>query len=297
MSTASPKLCNVYRPYYYDRLAAGLDRDAMPVAFSHRVTGSSILARWLPAAFRNGLDTDAVEGAEGPYNFPNLLIDYVRQEPPPGLTTGWWRGVGPTHNAFMVEGFIDELAFIAKKDPVAYRRALLDKAPRARAVLDLAAEKAGWGKPMPCGGGRGVSVIFAFGTYIAQIAEVVVSDDGRVRVTRIICAIDCGRVVNPDTVKAQAEGGMIFGITAALHGQITLKNGRVDQANFDTYEMLRINEVPVVEVHLVASTEAPGGMGEPATAAIAPAVVNAIFAATEKRLRKLPVDSAQLRAT
>jgi isoquinoline 1-oxidoreductase beta subunit len=288
---------DVYRPYYYDRLAAGLDRDGMPVAFSHRVTGSSILARWLPAAFRNGLDTDAVEGAEGPYNFPNLLIDYVRQEPPPGLTTGWWRGVGPTHNAFMVEGFIDELAFIAKKDPVAYRRALLDKAPRARAVLDLAAEKAGWGKPMPRGGGRGVSVIFAFGTYIAQIAEVVVSDDGRVRVTRIICAIDCGRVVNPDTVKAQAEGGMIFGITAALHGQITLKNGRVEQANFDTYEMLRINEAPVVEVHLVASTEAPGGMGEPATAAIAPAVVNAIFAATEKRLRKLPVDSTQLRAT
>ena len=288
---------DVYRPYYYDRLAAGLDRDGVPVAFSHRVTGSSILARWLPAAFVNGLDTDAVEGADGPYSFPNLLIDYVRQEPPAGLTTGWWRGVGSTHNSFMVEGFIDELAAIAKKDPVAYRRALLDKAPRARAVLDLAAEKAGWGKPMPRGAGRGVSVIFGFGTYIAQIAEVVVSDDGRVRVTRVVCAVDCGRIVNPDTVKAQAEGGTIFGVTATLHGRITFKNGRVEQANFDTYEMLRMNEAPAVEVYLVASTEAPGGMGEPATAAIAPAIVNAIFGATGKRLRKLPVDGAQLRST
>jgi isoquinoline 1-oxidoreductase subunit beta len=288
---------DVYRPYYYDRLAAGLDASGMPVAFSHRVTGSSIMARWIPAFFRNGLDRDAVEGAGGPYNFPNLLIDYVRQEPPTGLTTGWWRGVGPTHNSFMVEGFIDELAVIAKKDPVAYRRALLDKAPRARAVLDLAAEKAGWGKPMPRGAGRGVSVIFAFGTYIAQIAEVVVSDDGRVGVTRVVCAVDCGRIVNPDTVKAQAEGGMIFGITAALHGEITLKDGRIEQANFDTYEMLRMNEAPAIEIHLIASTEAPGGMGEPATAAIAPAIVNAIFAATGKRLRKLPVDGTQLRST
>jgi isoquinoline 1-oxidoreductase subunit beta len=288
---------DVYRPYYYDRLEAGLDRDGMPVAFSHRVTGSSILARWLPAAFRNGLDTDAVEGANGPYSFSNLLVDYVRQEPPAGLTTGWWRGVGSTHNSFMVEGFVDELAVIAKKDPVAYRRALLDKAPRARAVLDLAAEKAGWGKPMPRGAGRGVSVIFAFGTYVAQIAEVVVSDDGGVRVTRVVCAVDCGRIVNPDTVKAQAEGGTIFGITATLHGQITLKNGRVEQANFDTYEMLRMNEAPSVEVHLVASTEAPGGMGEPATAAIAPAIVNAVFAATGKRLRKLPISGVQLKST
>jgi isoquinoline 1-oxidoreductase subunit beta len=288
---------DVYRPYYYDRLAAGLDASGMPVAFSHRVTGSSIMARWIPAFFRNGLDRDAVEGAGGPYHFPNLLIDYVRQEPPTGLTTGWWRGVGPTHNSFMVEGFIDELAVIAKKDPVAYRRALLDKAPRARAVLDLAAEKAGWGKPMPRGAGRGVSVIFAFGTYIAQIAEVVVSDDGRVGVKRVVCAVDCGRIVNPDTVKAQAEGGMIFGITAALHGEITLKDGRIEQANFDTYEMLRMNEAPAIEIHLIASTEAPGGMGEPATAAIAPAIVNAIFAATGKRLRKLPVDGAQLRST
>jgi isoquinoline 1-oxidoreductase beta subunit len=288
---------DVYRPYYFDRLAAGLDRDGLPVAFSHRVTGSSIMARWIPAFFSNGLDSDAVEGAEGAYNFPHMLVDYVRQEPPAGLTTGWWRGVGPTHNSFMVEGFIDELAAIANKDPVAYRRALLNEAPRARAVLDLAAEKAGWGKPTPHGAGRGVSVIFAFGTYIAQIADVTVSGDGRVRVTRVVCAVDCGSIVNPDTVKAQAEGGIIFGITAALHGEITLKNGRVEQANFDTYEMLRMNEAPVIEVHLVASAENPGGMGEPATAAIAPAVVNAIFAATGKRLRKLPISGAQLKST
>jgi isoquinoline 1-oxidoreductase beta subunit len=287
---------DVYRPYYYDRLSAGLDRDGMPVAFGHRVTGSSILARWLPPAFQNGLDSDAVEGAAGPYGFPNVLIDYVRQEPPAGLTTGWWRGVGSTHNSFMVEGFIDELAGVAKKDPVAYRRALLDKDPRARAVLDLAAEKAGWGNPMPAGKGRGVSLIFGFGTYVAQIAEVAVGKDGRVRVERVVCALDCGRIVNPDTVRAQAEGGSIFGITAALHGEITLKNGRVTQGNFDTYPMLRIDEAPAIEVYLVDSAEAPGGMGEPATAGIAPAVVNAVFAATGKRLRKLPIDSAALKS-
>jgi isoquinoline 1-oxidoreductase beta subunit len=287
---------DIYRPYYYDRLAAGLDQTGKPVAWSHRVTGSSILARWLPAGFQNGIDSDAVEGAAGPYDFPNLLIDYVRQEPPAGLTTGWWRGVGMTHNAFMVEGFIDELAAAAGKDPVAYRRALLDKAPRARAVLDLAAEKAGWGQPMAAGKGRGVSVIFGFGTYVAQVAEVAIGPDGRVRVERVVCAVDCGRKVNPDTVKAQAEGGTIFGITAALYGEITLANGRVTQTNFDTYQMLRIDEAPVIEVHLVDSTEAPGGMGEPATAAIAPAVVNAVFAATGKRLRKLPIDSARLKS-
>ena len=287
---------DVYRPYYYDRLAAGLDRDGMPVAFSHRVTGSSILARWFPPAFQNGLDSDAVEGAAGPYDFPNVLIDYVRQEPPAGLTTGWWRGVGSTHNSFMVEGFIDELAAAAKKDPVAYRRALLGKAPRARGVLDLAAEKAGWNKPMPAGKGRGISLIFGFGTYVAQVAEVAVGKDGRVRVERVVCAIDCGRIVNPDTVRAQAEGGAIFGITAALYGEITLKRGRVAQANFDTYQMLRIDEAPAIEVHLVDSAEAPGGMGEPATACIAPAIVNAVFNATGKRLRKLPIDSAQLRS-
>jgi isoquinoline 1-oxidoreductase beta subunit len=287
---------DIYRPYYYDRLAAALDRDGNPIAWSHRVAGSSILARWAPPAFKDGLDSDAVEGAAGPYSFPNVLIDYVRQEPPPGLTTGWWRGVGMTHNAFMVEGFVDELAVAANKDPVAYRRALLDKDPRARAVLDLAAEKAGWGKPLPAGKGRGVSVIFGFGSYIAQVAEVAIGKDGRVRVERVVCAVDCGRVVNPDTVKAQMQGGVIFGITGALYGEITLKDGRVQQGNFDSYPVLRIDEAPTLEVYIVDSAEAPGGMGEPGTAAIAPAMVNAVFAATGKRLRKLPIDVAQLRS-
>ncbi|MGH7260655.1 MAG: xanthine dehydrogenase family protein molybdopterin-binding subunit, partial [Nitrospiraceae bacterium] len=286
---------DIYRPYYYDRLAAGLDGEGMPITWSHRVTASSILARYLPPAFKDRLDPDAVEGAaELPYAFPNVLVDYVRQEPPPGIVTGWWRGVGPTHNIFMVESFIDELAAAAKKDPVEYRRALLGKSPRARAVLDLATEKAGWGQPLPEGQGRGVSVQHVFGSFLAQVAEVAVSKEGEVRVQLVVCAVDCGIIVNPDTVKAQMEGGIIFGITGALYGEITIKDGRVEQNNFHDYRILRINEAPVVEVYLVKSAEAPGGIGEPGTAAIAPAVTNAIFAATGKRIRKLPVKPDQL---
>ncbi len=285
---------DIYRPYYYDRLAAGLDEHGMPIAWSHRVTASSILARWLPLVFKDGLDPDAVEGAADlPYSLPNTLVDYVRQEPP-GVVTGWWRGVGPTHNTFVVESFIDELAAAAKKDPVEYRRALLGKAPRARAVLDLATGKAGWGQPLPQGRGRGVSVQHAFGSYLAQVAEVAVSKEGEVRVDRVVCAVDCGMTVNPDTVRAQMEGGIIFGITAALYGEITIKDGRVEQHNFNDYPILRINEAPAVEVHLLKSAEAPGGIGEPGTAAIAPAVTNAIFAATGKRVRKLPVKPNEL---
>jgi len=285
---------DIYRPYYYDRLAAGLDGQGMPIAWSHRVTASSILARWAPPAFKDGLDADAVEGAaELPYALPNVLVDYVRQEPP-GIVTGWWRGVGPTHNIFVVESFIDELAAAAHKDPVEYRRALLGKSPRARAVLYLATEKAAWGQPLPEGHGRGVSVQHAFGSYLAQVAEVAVSKEGEVRVQRVVCAVDCGMTVNPDTVKAQMEGGIIFGITAALFGEITIKDGRVEQHNFNDYRILRINEAPVVEVYLVKSTESPGGIGEPGTSAIAPAVTNAIFAATGKRVRKLPVKPDQL---
>ena len=286
---------DIYRPYYYDRLAAGLDGQGMPIAWSHRVTASSILARWLPPAFKDGLDPDAVEGAvELPYALPNVLVDYVRQEPP-GIVTGWWRGVGPTHNIFVVESFIDELAAAAHKDPAEYRRALLGKSPRARAVLDLATEKAAWGRPLPEGQGRGVSVQHAFGSYLAQVAEVAVSKEGEVRVQRVVCAVDCGICVNPDTVKAQMEGGIIFGITAALFEEITIKDGRVEQTNFNDYRILRINEAPVVEVHLLKSAESPGGIGEPGTSAIAPAVTNAIFAATGKRVRKLPVKTDELR--
>jgi len=287
---------DLYRPYYYDRLAAGLDEQGMPVAWTDRVTASSILARWLPAAFKNGFDRDAVEGAvKPPYTLPNIQVEYVRQEPP-GIPTAFWRGVGPTHNIFVVESFMDELAAAANKDPVDYRRALLDNSPRAKAVLELAAEKSGWGQKLPPGIGRGISVQFVFGSYMSQVAEVAVAKDGGVRVQRVVCAVDCGMVVNPDTVKAQIEGGIIFGITAALYGQITLKNGRVEQSNFDNYQMLRINEAPLVEVHIIKSTQAPGGIGEPGTAAVSPAVANAIFAATGKRIRKLPVDPGELRS-
>jgi len=220
----------------------------------------------------------------------------VRHEPP-GIPTAFWRGVGPTHNIYVVESFIDELANKAGKDPLEYRRALLGKSPRALAVMNLAAEKAGWGKPMPAGSGRGISVQFAFGSYVSQVAEVAVDKDGSLRVQRVVCAVDCGYTVNPDTVRAQMEGGIIFGITAVLYGQITLENGRVQQSNFHNYQMLRINQAPLVEVYLVASGESPGGIGEPGTAALAPAVLNAIHAATGKRLRKLPVDTAQLAST
>ncbi|TLY43514.1 MAG: xanthine dehydrogenase family protein molybdopterin-binding subunit [Nitrospirae bacterium] len=288
---------DMYRPYYYDRIAAGLDVQGRPIAWTHRVTASSLVARYVPALLKDGLDFDAVEGAaEPPYTFPNMLVDYMRQEPP-GIRTGWWRGVGPTHNIFVVESFIDELAAVTKQDPVQYRRALLGTSPRAKAVLDLAAEKAGWGQPLPEGHGRGVSVQFVFGSYVAQVAEVEVAKNGEVRVKRVVCAVDCGVVVNPDTVKAQMEGGIMFGLTAALFSEITVKDGRVEQSNFHNYRMLRINEAPVVEVYLVKSAEAPGGIGETGTAALAPALTNAIFAATGKRIRKLPVNRVDLRST
>jgi isoquinoline 1-oxidoreductase beta subunit len=286
---------DMYRPYFFDRMSAGLDDKGMPIAWNHRFAGSSIIARYLPPAFNKGLDPDTTEGAiDLVYALPNLHVEYLRVEPP-GIPTAFWRSVGPSHNVFVTESFIDELAVAAKQDPVTYRRALLDKAPRAKAVLDLAAEKAGWRQPLPERVGRGVSLQFVFATYMAQVAEVEVSKDGAVRVRRVVCAVDCGTVVNPDTVRAQIQSAVIFGITAALHGQITLKGGRVEQSNFHDYQMLRMNETPAIEVYIVNSTEPPGGMGECGTSAIVPAVTNAIFAATGKRLRKLPVDTAALK--
>jgi len=287
---------DMYRPYFFDRMSAGLDGKGRPVAWNHRFAGSSIIARWAPPFFTNGLDPDTTEGAINlVYALPNLHVEYLRVEPP-GIPTAFWRSVGPSHNVFVTESFIDELAAAAKQDPVAYRRPLLDKSPRAKAVLELAAEKAGWGQKLPKGVGRGVSVQFAFATYMAQVAEVEVSRDGAVRVRRVVCAVDCGTVVNPDTVQAQIQSAIIFGVTAALYGEITLKDGRVEQTNFDTYQILRMNEAPSVEVHIVQSFEPPGGMGEAGTSAIVPAVTNAIFAATGKRLRKLPIDSNQLKS-
>jgi isoquinoline 1-oxidoreductase subunit beta len=286
---------DMYRPYWFDRLSAGLDAKGMPIAWNNRFAGSSVIARWLPPGFNNGLDPDSTEGAiDLIYDLPNLHVEYVRVEPP-GIPTAFWRSVGPSHNVFVTESFMDELAAAAKQDPVAYRRALLDKSPRAKAALDLVAEKSGWGQALSDRAGRGVALQFVFGSYMAHVAEVEVAKDGAVRVRRVVCAVDCGTVVNPDTVRAQIESGIIFGITAALHGEITLKNGRVQQSNFDTYQMLRINEAPAIEVHIVQSSEPPGGMGECGTSLIVPAVANAIFAATGKRLRKMPVDTTALK--
>jgi len=288
---------DLYRPYWFDRISVGLDKTGKPVAWNNRFAGSSVIARWLPPGFNKGLDPDTTEGAiDLAYGIPNFHVEYVRVEPP-GIPTAFWRSVGPSHNVFVTESVIDELAAAAKQDPVEYRRALLGKSPRAKAVLDLAAAKAGWGQPLPKGSGRGVSLQFVFGSYLAQVAEVEVAKDGRVRVRRVVCAMDCGTVVNPDTVQAQLQSGTNFGVTAALYGEITLKDGRVEQTNFDTYQMLRLNEAPVIEVHIVQSSEPPGGMGETGTSGTVPAISNAIFAATGKRLRKMPVDPTLLKQT
>ena len=286
---------DMYRPYWFDRISAGLNEHGRPVAWKNRFAGSSVIARWLPPGFKDGLDPDSTEGAiDLVYDLPNFHVEFVRAEPL-GIPTAFWRSVGPSHNVFVTESFIDELAAAAKQDAVAYRRALLDKSPRARAVLDLAAEKAGWGQALPKGSGRGVSLQSAFGSYQAYVAEVEVSKQGTVRVRRVVCAVDCGTVVNPDTVEAQIQSGIMFGATAALYGEISLKSGRVEQSNFDTYQVLRMNEAPAIDVHIVKSSEPPGGMGETGTSAIVPAIANAIFAATGKRLRKMPIDARVLK--
>jgi isoquinoline 1-oxidoreductase beta subunit len=287
---------DMYRPYYYDRISAGLDADGKVVAWKHRIVGSSIVARFAPDAFKDGLDFDAVDGAiELPYDIANFHVDYVREEPP-GIPTAFWRGVGPTRNTYVVESFIDELAAAAKKDPLEFRRQLTEKSPRARHVLERAAAMSGWDTPLGPRKGRGISLMFAFNTYLAEVAEVSVADDGEVHVDRVVAVVDCGTVVNPDTVEAQIQSGIIFGLTATLWGEITLKNGRVEQTNFDTYRVLRINEAPKIEVEIVKSSADPGGIGEPGTSALAPAVLNAVYAATGVRLRKLPIKPQALKS-
>src|SRR5207253_160740 len=283
---------DVYRPYYYDRIAAGLDPRGTPVAWTHRIVGPAIIARYLPPVFKDGIDIDAVDGAvQLLYDIPAIQVEHVRHEEP-ALNTGFWRGVGVTHNNFVIESFIDELAAASRQDPVAFRRALLGKSPRATAVLDLAAKEAGWGKPLPRGHGRGVALLYSgWGTYLAQVADVEVTGSGDVRVHRIVCAVDCGRIVNPDIVTAQIQSSVVYGISGAPWGEVTLKNGRVEQSNFHNYRVLRMNESPPIEVHLVRNSEAPGGIGEPGTAVTAPALGNAIYAATGKRLRKLPLQA------
>lgn len=280
---------DMFRPYYFDRISAGLDANGKPVAWSHRIVGSSIMARFAPPLVKNGVDPDAVEvSAEPPYELPNLYVDYVRVEPR-DVPTAFWRGVGPTRGTFVVESFIDELAHLAQVDPVKYRLDLLGKTPRLKNALQIAVSKSDWGKPLAKGQGRGVSVMHAFGSFLAMVVDVTVNDQGEVKVDRVVSAVDCGMTVNPDTVIAQIQGGVIFGLTAVLYNEITIEHGRVQQTNFNDYRMLRINEAPAIEVHLIKSAEAPGGIGEPGTAAIGAALANAVFSATGKRIRKLPI--------
>jgi isoquinoline 1-oxidoreductase beta subunit len=276
-----------YRPASYARLTAGVDAEGWPVAWTGRVVCSSF------AGLNNGVDREAIAGlADVLYNIPSTYFEY--HEPGLSVPTNFWRSVGHSQNTFFSESFIDELAIAAKKDPVEYRRHLLAKQPRLLGVLELAAEKGGWGKPLPADRFRGVAVVNCFGSYNAQVAEVSVDKDKKVRVHRVVTAVDCGRVVNPAGIVQQMESAIVYGLSAALRGAITIDRGRVQQTNFHQYEPLRINEMPVVEVHIVPSTNASGGIGEVGTPAIAPAVTNAIFAATGRRVRRLPIRAEDL---
>ncbi len=287
-----------YRPFWYDRMSAGLDPGGNLMAWHHTIVGQSIMAGTFfeEGQIKKGVDPTSVEGAaEIPYEIPNLLVQL--HSPKTGVPVQWWRSVGHSHTGFVVESFIDEIAHSAVKDPYEFRRNLLANHPRHRGVLEMAAQKAGWGKPLAKGRARGIAMHESFGSFVAQVAEVSVSPGGEVRVHKVVCAVDCGRFVNPGIIEAQMESGIVFGLSAALYGAITFKNGRVEQDNFDTYPLLRIGEMPVVEVHIVKNAEAPGGIGEPGTPPIAPAVTNAIFAATGKRIRRLPIDTGALSGT
>ncbi len=285
-----------YRPMWFDRFAAGVDADGNPVAWTHTIVGQSILTGTAFEAFgvKDGVDSASVEGAADLlYGIPNLQVDL--HSPKIGVPVQWWRSVGHSHTGFSVESFFDEVAHLGGKDPYQLRRKLLSDQPRMLAVLDLAAQKADWGKALPHGVGRGIATHFSFDSYVAQVIEASVEKSGAVRVHRVVCAVDCGTVVNPDTVKAQMEGGIIFGLTAALKTEITLEKGRVKQSNFHNYPMVRMSEAPAsIEVHIVPSEERPTGVGEPSVPPVAPALANAIFAATGKRVRRLPIRPGDL---
>lgn len=289
-----------YRPPYHDHLVATLDAAGYPATWLHRDTSDSVTDRWSPSDMgKDGLDPDCVDAAiEPPYDLPYLKVEWVRHRLPLDLKIGWWRGVGPTHNLFPVESFLDELAHAAGKDPVAYRRALLAKNPRAKAVLELAAAKFGWDAP-PAGPriGRGVALGMPMATWICAMVEVEVTAQGRILLRRAVAAVDCGVVVNPDTIVAQVQGGLIFGWSAALFGEVTIDGGEIQQKNFNDYRVLRLNEVPPIEVYMVASTEVPTGIGEPPTAIAAPCLANAVFAATGVRVRSLPIARTSLAAS
>ena len=317
---------DIPRPMYYDRISAVLGSDGRPLWYEDHIAGASVLARWAPPAMgKDGMDDDLIEcGGLIPYGIPNLRVEWVRHDMPAGLIVGWWRGVGMTHNAFMVEGFIDELAAAGGKDPVelrrrllthnlfvvesfvdelahtvgldplTYRRSLLQNNPRTLALLNLAAEKIGWGQPLGARIGRGIALGEPFGSRVCLIVETEVTPQGELRLRRAVVALDCGVAINPSSVEAQIQGGVLFGLSAAMYSGITLKQGAIEQSNFHDYRTLRINETPLVEVHRIANEQDPGGLGEVGTAIAAPALANAVFAATGVRLRALPIDRSLL---
>ncbi len=286
-----------YRPMWFDRITACLDGQGLPLAWHHRIVGQSIIAGtpFESGMVKEGIDATSVEGAaDTPYAIPNLQVEL--HSPRNAVPVLWWRSVGHSHTAFVMESFLDELAHTAGKDPYQYRRALLTRYPRHLKVLETAAQKSGWGSPLAKGQGRGIALHESFGSFVAQVAEVSLDAKGQLKVQRVVCVIDCGRIVNPDTVKAQMESGIVFGLSAALYGAITLKNGRVEQGNFHDYPLLRLAAMPLVEVHIIESSEPPGGVGEPGVPPIAPAVANALFAATGVRVRSLPLTPDKLKA-
>jgi isoquinoline 1-oxidoreductase subunit beta len=286
---------DIYRPVYHDTIAATVSGGKI-VGWKYKVTGASIIARWLPPAFEKGIDIDAIDSAvDQPYDIPNFHVEYVRAEPP-AVPTGFWRGVGPNNNVFAIECFMDELARKAGKDPIDFRRGMLGKNPRLLAALNLVAEKSNWGQPLPARVGRGVCAQPSFGSFIATVVEAEVDEHGEVHLRRITSAVDTGIAVNPDTIVAQLEGGLIFGLTAALYGEITIDKGRVQQSNFNDYRMLRIDQAPKIEVHVIKSGEAPGGIGETGVTAGPPALRNAILAVTGVALRRLPIDRSLIAA-
>jgi len=282
-----------YRPAYHTTLSARLDNGRI-VGWKHKVSGSAVLARWLPPAFQKGVDPDGVDSAvDVPYDIPNYRVEFNREEPP-GIVTAFWRGVGPNNNVFAIESFIDELARRAGQDPIAFRRAHLDKVPRLQAALDLVKQKSGWGTPLPARCGRGVSAQIAFGSFIATVVECAVDDSGEIELRRVTTAVDTGLPVNPDIIVAQLQGGHVFGLSAALYGQITLKNGRVEQSNFHDYQVLRMTQVPPIDVHIIKNGESPGGIGEAGTTSVVAALRNAAYAATGVALRRMPIDRGLL---